>query len=234
MGSPLLCARGLAVGHRQPVLSGIELSLCAGEWWFLLGRSGSGKTTLLHTLAQLLPALRGSVTWEGDGERRTALGFVPQEPPAAPSLPMQLSEFVALGTAGMSLAAREVAQRTSAALVQLGLGERGGQQFAELSLGQRRRALVARALVRKPRLMLLDEPTASLDPGTAQQLAADLDALRTQHGLCLVLGCHDLELARKFATHVALVDGGGVANGAAAALFGSGRIERALGLEARS
>ena len=88
-----------------------------------------------------------------------------------------------------------------------------------LSVGQRRRVMVARALARAPLLCVFDEPAANLDAVSASRLASDLASYRRERGWCLVQVAHDVALARRHATHIALVHGGRVATGAAAAML---------------
>ena len=93
------------------------------------------------------------------------------------------------------------------------MGAHADADLRRLSLGQRRRVHIARALARQPRLLVLDEPGANLDARALGQLCADLDALRRASGTALVHVAHDLAVARRFASHVALLDGGGVRHG---------------------
>ncbi|MEZ5964274.1 MAG: ATP-binding cassette domain-containing protein [Planctomycetota bacterium] len=207
-GAILLTARDLTVGRRRPLLGGIHWELRSGESWFVLGANGAGKSTLLQTLLGLLPPLRGRVEFGAVLRGRAALGFVPQEDRSNTVLPITVREFVALGLAddATSRAARRA--RVWAALQALTVSAIGDRPLSQLSLGQRRRALVARALARRPRLLVLDEPTANLDSETAEQLVRDLDRLRLDEDVCTVHAWHDRRLARRFGTHEARIRDG--------------------------
>lgn len=230
----LLSTSKLVVGFRTPLLSGLTVQFSPSEWWFVLGRNGAGKSTLLHTLAGLMPPLGGELFCVAGIANRSALGFVPQEPPLQPSLPMQLAEFLELGLADQRTSRKERDAAVAAVLVHIGLSGLGSRRWSVLSLGQRRRALIGRALLRKPSLMILDEPTTSLDPGTALQIVHDLDYLRLSRGLCLLHSSHDLVLAQRFATHLVVIDDGEAHVGPADLLFATGVVANALGTGALS
>lgn len=206
-GEVLLRTTGLAVGRTAPLLQEVELELRPGQCWFLLGQNGAGKSTLLATLLGLLPPLRGSVSLHERIASRRALGYVPQQDQSALTLPITVVEFVELGLCDLSLPRRELQQRSAEAIATMGMTAASSRKVGELSLGQRRRALVARAMARTPALLVLDEPTANLDPATASQFASDLDRLRRETGVCIVHAAHDLLLANQFATHIATIRG---------------------------
>jgi ABC-type Mn2+/Zn2+ transport system ATPase subunit len=224
----LLGTDGLAVGRGAVLLHDVCLRIGPGEWWFVLGRNGAGKSTLLLTLLGLLPARGGSVVAARAVADRSGVGYVPQELPFPVDLPLTVREFVAMGLAGLRLRAGEAGERVRGALARLQVEDLALRPLRRLSLGQRRRALVARALARAPVLLVLDEPAANLDPHAAAALADDLAALR-RDGLSIVQASHDLGLARAFATHVALLHGGTVLAGPATAVLGSRELASELG-----
>lgn len=213
--APLLAAFDLVVGHHADLLRDVRLELRSGESWFVVGRNGCGKTTLVHTLLGLVP-LRGGRIEMAPGVR-AAIGYVPQESRFEPALPLQVQEYVASGVPDRT-ARREVDDRVADALRSLGVEELARHDVRALSVGQRRRVAVARAVVRRPLLLVLDEPLANLDRDAALALADDLDR-RRRAGTCIVHVAHELEVARRFATHVAVVASGLVRAGAAPAVF---------------
>jgi len=215
MRPELMGCRELSVGRRSPVLTDVTLAVRPGESWFVVGDNGSGKTSLVQTLLGLLPPLAGSVVPIAGGDRRR-LGYVPQEQCFDPPLPCTVHEFVAIGLPD-AVGSAEASRRTIEALASLGIAALQARDVRRLSLGQRRRVTIARALARLPQLLVLDEPTANLDTPSARQLAADLDQLRRQ-GLAVVHVSHDFALAAAHATHVALVGDGRVRLGSAALL----------------
>lgn len=216
--TPLLGGQGLACGSlasgpRRAVLAGVWLSVHAGESWFVLGGNGAGKTTLVQTLVGLLPPLAGTLLPPCGGDRG-ALGYVPQEPRSELPLPLAVGEWVGSALPD-SVPRAEASARVTESLAALGMAAHADADLRRLSLGQRRRVHIARALVRRPRLLVLDEPGANLDARALAQLCADLDALRRARGTALVHVAHDLAMARRFASHVALVEDGVVAAGRA-------------------
>jgi len=213
----LLGCRDLTCGRGgRAVLRGVELSIGPAQSWFVAGPNGAGKSTLVATLLGALPPLGGDVLPALGGDRR-GLGFVPQESPVVVPLPVTVAEFVGAGLAGIRTSQPEAAVQR--ALLQLGIEALAARDLRRLSVGQRRRAFVARALVREPRLLVLDEPLANLDPGAAERLCADLDRLRERWALTLVHVGHELALARRYATHVAFVADGRVQSGPAATIW---------------
>lgn len=166
-----------------PVLRDVTLALAAGEFVALLGESGVGKSTLLNCIAGLEPADGGSIVLAGQalGQldddararlRRARVGFVFQAFHLLPHLTVH--ENVALP---LLLLGRPDPQRVDALLAAVGLDGLGARMPAQLSGGQLQRAAIARAVVHAPALILADEPTGNLDPGTAARV---LELLRAQ------------------------------------------------------
>ncbi|GIU94671.1 MAG: cobalamin/Fe3+-siderophore ABC transporter ATP-binding protein [Gaiellaceae bacterium] len=205
----------VALGGRT-VVEGVDAAVASGEWLALIGPNGAGKTTLLRAIAGLVPfegeiELDGrSVRLLGRGELARLLALVPQEPSTPPW--MTVAEYVLLGrTPHLGILAAEGRRDREAAaeaLARLDLVGYEGRRLATLSGGEKQRAVVARALAQEARIVLLDEPTASLDIGHGQQALELLDALRLESGLTLVAAMHDLTLAAQYADRMLLLDGG--------------------------
>jgi cobalamin transport system ATP-binding protein len=214
----------VTLGGRQ-VVREVTAEIETGEWVALIGPNGAGKTSLLRAVAGLLPC-EGSVSLEGVplaelGRRQRAqrLALVPQEPRTPPWL--TVAEYVLMGrTPYLRPLAREgEADRDAAAraLSRLDLEELAERTLGTLSGGERQRVVVARALAQEASIVLLDEPTASLDIGHQQQALDLLDALRETESLTLVAAMHDLTLAAQYADRVLLLAAGRVvADGAPA------------------
>lgn len=188
----------LTVGFgAAPVVTGIDCHLALGDLLVVTGPNGAGKSCLLRTLTGELAPLAGRVVappaFGIDG-----LGVVPQVTDLAPRLPITLHEMAALGCAGLRGAF--LREQLDAALAEVGLTERAHQPWAESSGGERQRALIARALVRTPELLLLDEPTSHLDPEAAKGLFARLRARCDAGRLAVIAAIHDPTLVARHAT----------------------------------
>lgn len=214
---PLVGADQLRCGRRSPVLVDVTWRVGVGEFWCVLGDNGSGKSTLVATVLGLLPKL-GGIVWPVCGGDRRRLGYVPQQQRFDVPLPITVAEFVALGLDDR-LSRDECDRAVHGALQGLGIGTLADAVVQELSLGQQRRVLVARALARRPCLLVLDEPLANLDEASARQLLGDLARLCREDGLALVLVVHDRRLAAAFASHVVLVADGRATVGPVAELL---------------
>jgi ABC-type Mn2+/Zn2+ transport system ATPase subunit len=224
-------ASALALGYGGPaVLEDVNLEVRAGEFWFVVGPNGSGKTTLLRAILGLLAPLSGEL-WVHPGYAGSAgTAFVPQRSQFNDTLPTSVREFVLLGLAGLRLGRAAEAGRLERALEQVGLRGMERRDYRSLSGGQRQRVLVARALVRQPRLLILDEPTTGLDWSATVTLMRFLAQLRREEGLTLLFVTHDLHSALAHATHVALLYDGRVDAGAPADLLTAERLERSYGI----
>ncbi|MGD9648194.1 MAG: ATP-binding cassette domain-containing protein [Pirellulales bacterium] len=199
--------------HYGPRLALDDLSLAvhAGECFALVGPNGSGKSTLFRLLSTLVPPQRGTIRLLGhDVARETAavrleIGVVFQ----AASLDRQLSVRENLNHQGHLYGLRGAALRgrVDEELARFGLVDRAGQRAATLSGGLRRRAELAKALLHRPRLLLLDEPSTGLDPAVRVELWERLDELARRDGVTVVLTTHLLDEASR-ADRVAILDAG--------------------------
>lgn len=224
----IITARGLALGYgRAPVLRDIEWTVAPGENWFLLGPNGRGKSTLLKAVLGQLPALSGRLEVSCG---RAAIGFVPQRCDLNPSLPTTVREFVGLGLVNLDVSRAEAGERLREALAQVKLGERADVNYWSLSGGQRQRALLARALIRRPDLLILDEPTNGLDLPSEEALLACLHDLRQSRTVTTLFVTHDLSLATRHATHVALFTGGTMRCGSRTAMMAPESLEETFGI----
>jgi len=223
-------ARGLSLGYGgRTVLARVEWTVQHGEYWFLLGPNGSGKTTLLRGVLGLLAPLAGSLRRDPAAASLEHTGFVPQRSRTNPTLPTTIREFVGLGAVGLPRAARDSVS-LDWALAQVGLAGLAKRDLRALSGGQRQRALVARALVRRPRLLVLDEPTEGLDVASEESFLETIDELHRTERLTLLFVTHKLRIAARYATHVALFAQGGVRAGPRDAILLPGDLERAFGV----
>lgn len=227
------------VGYRFPdgqqALSGIDLAVAAGERLALVGANGAGKSTLLQVLAGLRRPQRGTVLLEGRAgadERawRTAVALVLQDPDDQLLAPT-VWEDVAFGPTNLGCAPDEIRRRVAEALAALAIADLADACPQRLSYGQRRRVCLAGALAMRPRVLLLDEPTAGLDPVAADALLAELQRWHSERGLALVLATHDLDRLPRLAERVAvLAEGRLLAAGPAARILGDSALLQRAGL----
>jgi len=228
----VVTAEGLALGYDgHPVLAGVDFTVRAGERWFLLGPNGGGKTTLLRAVLGLLAPRAGRLVLHPELARRERIGFVPQRCEFNHSLPITVREFVLLGTVGLRLPAGDTGERLRWALEHAALAPLARRSFWALSGGQRQRALVARALVRRPTLLVLDEPTNHLDPAQEDALLRLVAALNTEERVTTLFVTHDMALAVRWATHVALVFDGHVVAGPAAEILARDDLRGVFGVD---
>jgi ABC-type cobalamin/Fe3+-siderophores transport system ATPase subunit len=233
-GMDLVRLHQASIGYRQPLLPPIDLSIRSGERMAILGPNGSGKSTLLRTISGALPVLGGTVEYPGG--RRPAMGCVPQSHQPDPAFPLTTHEVVLMGryrSVGVGRRARPADHAAvSCELELVGLAAEERLLFRQLSGGQRQRALLARALVGRPELLVLDEATSELDPAAEHRLLALVDRLVAEQQTSVVFVTHEISAAASFATTVVLVNhqAGLVEHGPAAEQLTSERLSRLYGL----
>ncbi len=215
--SAVLQAQQLAIGHgRRRVAQGLDFALAPGEVLCLLGANGSGKTTLLRTLLGLLPPLAGTVRCGGQDVaawQRAAfarhVGYVPQA--HAGLFPFTVQDVVLMGRAARvgRFAAPGAADRQVArcCLEMLGIAHLHASVYTAISGGERQLALIARALAQEPALLVMDEPTASLDFGNQIRVLEHIERLRSG-GMAVLMTTHQPEHALRIADRIALLGGG--------------------------
>jgi len=230
-GDVLIRAEGLALGYgREPVLRGVDLAVHPGEHWFLVGPNGAGKSTFVRALFGMVAVAAGRLWIDPVRAGRARFGFVPQRWTLNASLPATIRELVVLGLVGLRLDRTARAARVARALEEVGLGGRERHDFWSLSGGQRQRVLVARALVREPSVLVLDEPEGGLDLAAEQRLLDLLRDVRHARGVTVLHVSHDLASVRRYATHVALFAEGTVRSGPVGVVLTRANLERAYGV----
>lgn len=208
-GTPLQRPHGIAVsvdalskafGERR-VLDRVDLSIAPGEFVAIVGRSGCGKSTLLRLVAGLEKASAGAITLDGDSyaKHRDDIRIMFQD---ARLLPWRrVIDNIALGLPGADAHAR-----AREALAHVGLADRANDWPAVLSGGQRQRVALARSLVHRPRLLLLDEPLGALDALTRIEMQQLIESLWQEHGFTALLVTHDVSEAVSLADRVVLIE----------------------------
>jgi zinc transport system ATP-binding protein len=201
VSTPLvLSAHHLSVGYGDTtVVRDVDLQVRAGETVALLGANGSGKTTLVRGLLGLATLMGGELELFGvpaDRFReRARIGYVPQRLALGTSVPATVREVVSSGRLARRgwLSRATGADRTAVtdAIATVGLADRAGANVAELSGGQQRRVLIARALAAEPDVLVMDEPTAGVDLASQVALAATLGVL-AERGVTLLVVTHEV------------------------------------------
>lgn len=198
------------------VLRGVSFELGAGEALALTGPSGSGKSTLLHLVGTLDQPSSGTIEIDGNDPftlrepelarfRNSTIGFVFQDSHLLPQY--SVLENVLLPALAFPTRPANSTQWARQLLDRVGLSHRISHLPAELSGGERQRVAVARALINRPRLMLCDEPTGSLDSSTADSIARLLFELHQQEANMLLVVTHSLALAERFVRRLELREG---------------------------
>lgn len=193
----LIDAKGLTVRlDGNEVLTGVSMRVKAGEIVTILGPNGSGKSTLLRALLGILPLAAGAVT-RAKGLR---VGYVPQRLAVDRTLPMTVRRF-------LSLPVRVGDAEATAALARVGVPDVATRQMGELSGGQFQRVLLARALLARPQLLILDEPTQGLDqPGEAAFYRL-IEEVRRETGVAVLMVSHDLHVVMAASDRVICLNG---------------------------
>jgi iron complex transport system ATP-binding protein len=215
ISAPRLTVEDLSYGYPgRAVGQHINFTLAAGEILCVLGRNGEGKSTLFRTILGLLPPRAGTVRVDGEpvsgwSPRRRALtfGYVPQNSGGA--FPFTVAELVLMGrTAHRAVfAAPSPSDRNAAdqAIAALGIEHLAEREWLRVSGGERQLAVLARALAQEPRILVLDEPTASLDFGNQVRVLDAVRSLAETHGLSVLLSTHHPEQAFACADRVAML-----------------------------
>ncbi|WP_018503377.1 energy-coupling factor ABC transporter ATP-binding protein [Parafrankia discariae] len=235
---------GLAFAYPdgRQVLFGVDLAVARGERVAVLGPNGAGKTTLMLHLNGILTPGAGTVRVDGvpvtapnmrDVRRRVGLVF--QDPDDQLFMPT-VGQDVAFGPANLGVRGVDLAERVREALAAVGLDEFADRAPHHLSLGERRRAAVATVLAMRPDVLVLDEPSANLDPAGRRELAEVLTGL----DLTLLMVTHDLPYALQLCPRSVILDGGVIAADGATAdlladevLLASHRLELPFGFDPR-
>jgi zinc transport system ATP-binding protein len=197
MNSPVLEMRDVWLSlRRMPVLEAVDLQLAKGDFLAIIGPNGGGKSVLLNVILGLLTPDRGVVKVFGMSPKkaRGQVAYVPQYPRFDPTFPIRVIDVVLMGRLRGSLLggsfSQEDCQRAHAALAEMGLADAADKQIGRLSGGQLQRVLIARALAVDARFLILDEPTASLDPQIAGNLYERLKERSNE--MTVIVVSHDI------------------------------------------
>ncbi len=204
---------------KQQVLKDISLEVETGEFFIIIGPNGTGKTTLLKTIAGLLKPSAGIIKIHGHAlekmKRREVakiLAMVPQQ--TALDFPFTVTETVLMGRSPFigttSIEGEHDHTIANQSMKFTEVEHLANRPLTQLSGGERQRAIIARAICQQPRIILLDEPTASLDPSHQIRIMDLMEKLRHEHNITIMMVSHDLNLAALFAHRLLLLGKNGI------------------------
>jgi ABC-type Mn2+/Zn2+ transport system ATPase subunit len=210
---PLVSLSNARLGyHDHVILHDVDLDIHPGDFIAMAGPNGSGKTTLFRAILGFLPVLGGSLI------RDCALhefGYVPQSAALDPTFPISAGEVVEMGAYGRLKRFQQTPaaerQRLGDVLEQVGLRHLAARSFFSLSGGQKQRILIARALMVRPKILILDEPLSGVDSESQAAITELLLKINREEGKAVFFSSHDLRMVRRVASKVLRVDGGRLA-----------------------
>lgn len=201
------------------ILKDVSFTLAPGAFCGLIGANGSGKTTLLRTILGFQAASAGSIRIDGALGRKSlaSVAYVPQKILLDPYMPLRARDVVALGLDGhhfgLPLPSRRRSTLVDEMLASVGADGFADQRVGNLSGGQQQRVLIAHALIRRPRLLLLDEPLANLDIRSIAEIVAVLRRLAAEHRITVLLSAHDMNPLLKVMDRIVYLANGCAASG---------------------
>jgi ABC-type Mn2+/Zn2+ transport system ATPase subunit len=183
---------------KSPILEGINLTIRKGQFIGLLGPNGSGKTTLLKLIIGLIKPWHGSITFANDsssGSNKVTVGYVPQIESVDWNFPVTVREVVGMGIWNQSgitpWLGKNAKEEIHNLIESLGIGDYASRQIRQLSGGEQQRVFLARALIRNPDILVLDEPTSGVDYNTREKIMGNLHDLNAG-GMTIVVTTHDI------------------------------------------
>jgi zinc/manganese transport system ATP-binding protein len=219
----------------RQILDEVSFGIGAGEFTGLIGPNGAGKTTLLRVILGLQRPTRGQVTVGGRprSARNRSIGYVPQKVLLDPDMPMRARDLVALGIDGNRYGLRLPSRHRAGAVREM-LQAVDAERFADarvgnLSGGEQQRVLIAQALISRPRLLLLDEPLANLDPGSGQEIISLLARIAREQQIAVLLSSHEINPLLPVMDRIVYLAGGRAASGPAGEVVTTEVLSRLYG-----
>jgi len=197
----------VAIGYEKEVfVDSINLSIECNQFWGVLGPNGSGKTTLLKTILNLISPVSGNIVFNNE----LVFGYVPQNEKFDPIFPISVYELVSMGRYSRVKPGSRISQ-TDKSLIEKSIESAGishlkDRTFRSLSGGEKQRALLARAIAGEPNILVLDEPTASVDIKGEAQIMELVKNIQTESELAVLMVSHFLNTVSEFSDHIILVD----------------------------
>ncbi len=207
-----------AYSHQDLALDSVSLSISQGQTLAVLGGNGAGKSTLFLNLNGVLLPSAGELLWQGHPVERTPqatqalrkhVGIVFQDPNDQ-IFSANVADDIAFGLLNLGLPESEVRTRIEAVINQLGISEYAHKPTHALSFGQKKRVALAGVLAMRPEILILDEPTAGLDPAGISEMFKLIDRLKQENGLTVILATHDIDLVALYCDMACLLDHGRV------------------------
>lgn len=207
---PLILFNNVILGYGSKVIfADLNFQVVAGDYMAIVGSNGSGKTTLLRALLGLLPPQSGEVDTPSGPVH---FGYVPQVQALEDFFPLTLQEMVLMGRYGrlgpLRWPGKKDRDKVMETLEEVGLGQHGNRLFRELSGGQKQRALVARALVSEPDILVLDEHTNNLDIAGEKSIMEFIGEVHSAHNIAIVMVTHSLNAVANHAKHIGIIKDG--------------------------
>jgi len=205
-------------GERRPAVKDVKLTIERNELVYVVGPNAAGKTTLLETINGLLPLSKGAVSVFGldvlaQGRVvRCGIGYVPQDFLVKPGEPYTALDVVLMGRYGkigvLHGPEKEDRERAVEAMKLLGVGELGNKPMGKLSGGQQQKVMIARAIAKEPRILLLDEPFSNLDPESRGKIPSLIRRFHEENGLTTLIVTHDIHNMMKQCRRVVVMNNG--------------------------
>lgn len=207
-------------GENRPAIKDINLSIKKNELVYVVGPNASGKTTLIETINGLLPPFKGKVTVFGldvksNGRKiRCRIGYVPQDFMVKPGEPYRAIDVVLMGRYGhigfLHQPEKEDKKKALDAMKLIGIEDLACRPMGKLSGGQQQKVMLARALAKNPRILLLDEPFSNMDPDSRGQIPTLITRLHEEKGLTTMIVTHDIHHMLEDCNRVIVVANGKV------------------------
>lgn len=190
-----------------PALDHISFTVDKGDFLGIIGPNGAGKTTLFQCMLGIVNDFSGEINLFGFDIRQNKkvlqrIGYVPQKKSVEQAFPATVSEIVSLGMIGKKINTESI----DSAIEFVELGAYRNKRIGELSEGQQQRVIIAKALVKQPDLLILDEPTTGIDSAAQQRFYDLLTKLNKDKGITIVWSSHDMNAVEKLASKVACID----------------------------
>ena len=217
-------------GERRPAIKGVNLTVRKNELVYVVGPNAAGKTTLLETINGLLPLFKGEISVFGFDVQthgrlvRCGIGYVPQDFMVKPGEPYKALDVVLMGRYGrigiLHRPEEEDREKAVKAMGLLGVEELANRPMGKLSGGQQQKVMIARAIAKEPRVLLLDEPFSNLDPESREKVPSLIRCLHEENGLTTLIVTHDIHNMMKECRRVVIMSNGRI--------LVDGRPEKAL------